>query len=102
MHNRLNALVLLATFALVGVLEGCAMPLRDRAHLACMSARELFPGEARHPRDEAIGVAPRSTPSWRGTAMVKTRQRLSSTARVVLMTPDIELFELSAGGVLKP
>lgn len=29
-------------------------------------------------------------------------QRIPSTARVVLMTPDIELSELSAGGVLEP
>lgn len=36
------------------------------------------------------------------TARTQTWQRVPSTARVVLMTPDIELAELSAGGVLEP
>jgi hypothetical protein len=35
-------------------------------------------------------------------ARTETWQRIPSTARVLLMTPDIELAELSAGGVLEP
>ena len=36
------------------------------------------------------------------TARAEKWQRITSTARVVLMTPDIELSELTAGGVLEP
>lgn len=49
-----------------------------------------------------VGVLAAGCAQTTTTTRTEKWQRVPSTARVVLMTPDIELSEISAGGVLEP